>query len=90
MSLGLCLPASCSTDELGKILTKIFESRTLAISNLYSADYRLHDIRDLKDDYKWLLDWRIITTGYLFKNQLTYQMIILNVKMHCTFFLVSL
>ncbi|XP_057326119.1 nose resistant to fluoxetine protein 6-like [Microplitis mediator] len=63
LSLGLCLPASCSADELGKILNKIFESRTLAIGNLYSADYRLHEVRDLKDDHKWLLDWRIITTG---------------------------
>ncbi|XP_008545090.1 nose resistant to fluoxetine protein 6 [Microplitis demolitor] len=82
MSLGLCLPASCSTDELGKILTKIFESRTLAISNLYSADYRLHDIRDLKDDYKWLLDWRIITTGIVVI--LTILLVIIGTFYDCT------
>ncbi|KAG8034666.1 hypothetical protein G9C98_007742 [Cotesia typhae] len=63
LSLGLCLPASCSPKELNGIFEKIFESRTLTIGSLHSTDYRLYEIRDGKDDHQWLLDWKIITTG---------------------------
>ncbi|KAH0564236.1 hypothetical protein KQX54_010492 [Cotesia glomerata] len=62
ISLGLCLPASCSTDQLSTILEKMFEAKILAVGNLYSADYRLYSVRGGKNDYRWLLDWKIITT----------------------------
>ncbi|CAG5095629.1 Similar to nrf-6: Nose resistant to fluoxetine protein 6 (Caenorhabditis elegans) [Cotesia congregata] len=47
ISLGLCLPASCSSDQLSRILEKMFEAKILAVGNLYSADYRLHSVRGI-------------------------------------------
>ncbi|XP_057340517.1 nose resistant to fluoxetine protein 6-like [Microplitis mediator] len=65
ITLGLCLPASCSTEDLSRILTNIFKSRLLAIGDLFSADFSLIDVQDLKDDHRWLLNWRIITTSLI-------------------------
>ncbi|XP_003424053.1 nose resistant to fluoxetine protein 6-like isoform X2 [Nasonia vitripennis] len=60
VSLGLCLPDSCSTSELGEILSAMFKERSLIVGDLYSADFRLVQVRDLKDDHLWLLNGRII------------------------------
>ncbi|XP_067204228.1 nose resistant to fluoxetine protein 6-like [Linepithema humile] len=48
--LGLCLPASCSTNDLSFILERIFQDRLLLIGNLYSMDFRLIEVKDLKND----------------------------------------
>ncbi|XP_012253857.2 nose resistant to fluoxetine protein 6-like [Athalia rosae] len=65
ITLGLCLPASCSSEELSMILERLFENRTLLAGNLYSADFKLLEVRDLKDDHKWLLDGNLILVGTL-------------------------
>ncbi|XP_012234695.1 nose resistant to fluoxetine protein 6-like [Linepithema humile] len=54
ITLGLCLPASCSANELSFILERIFQDRLLLIGNLYSMDFRLIEVKDLKDDHEWL------------------------------------
>ncbi|XP_044594751.1 nose resistant to fluoxetine protein 6-like isoform X2 [Cotesia glomerata] len=60
ITLGLCLPESCLPEELTEIIKQIFDKRILAISNLYSADFTLLEIYDLKDNHQWLINWRII------------------------------
>jgi len=47
MTLGLCLPASCSTNDISFILEKIFRDRIFLISNLYSADFKLIQVKNL-------------------------------------------
>ncbi|KOC66018.1 Nose resistant to fluoxetine protein 6 [Habropoda laboriosa] len=58
--LGLCLPASCTGQELGKMLQKVFDDRTLLVGRLYSADFRQIEIYDMKDDSEWLLNGKMI------------------------------
>ncbi|XP_046417290.1 nose resistant to fluoxetine protein 6-like [Neodiprion fabricii] len=65
ITLGLCLPASCSSKELSLILKKIFQERTLLAGNLYSADFKLAEVRDLNDDHQWLVDGKIILVAIL-------------------------
>ncbi|KYN22734.1 Nose resistant to fluoxetine protein 6 [Trachymyrmex cornetzi] len=54
MTLGLCLPASCSTNDISFILERIFRDRILLISDLYSADFKLIQVKNLKNNYEWL------------------------------------
>ncbi|XP_011634641.1 nose resistant to fluoxetine protein 6 [Pogonomyrmex barbatus] len=59
ITLGLCLPASCSTNNLSFILKEIFRDRVLLISDLYSMDLSLVRVKDLKDDHQWLFSGAI-------------------------------
>lgn len=58
--LGLCLPASCTKREVGKMLKKVFDDRTLLIGQLYAADFKLINVSDLTNDTEWLANGRII------------------------------
>ncbi|CAK9812787.1 Nose resistant to fluoxetine protein 6 [Anthophora quadrimaculata] len=58
--LGLCLPASCTKHEVGKMLKKVFDDRTLLIGQLYAADFKLINVSDLTNDTEWLVNGRII------------------------------
>ncbi|CAK9821818.1 Nose resistant to fluoxetine protein 6 [Anthophora retusa] len=58
--LGLCLPASCTKYEVGKMLKKVFDDRTLLIGQLYAADFKLIKVSDLTNDTEWLANGRII------------------------------
>ena len=58
--LGLCLPSTCTVSELTVVLEKVFRDRTLLISQLYSADFKLRKVSNLKNDNQWLLRWNII------------------------------
>ncbi|KYN44570.1 Nose resistant to fluoxetine protein 6 [Trachymyrmex septentrionalis] len=60
MTLGLCLPASCSANDISFILEKIFRDRIFLISDLYSVDFKLIQVKNLKNDYEWL------TSGAIF------------------------
>ncbi|XP_071643855.1 nose resistant to fluoxetine protein 6-like isoform X1 [Temnothorax longispinosus] len=55
ITLGLCLPASCSENDISFILERVFRDRILIISDLYSADFKMIQVKNLKDDYKWLI-----------------------------------
>ncbi|XP_036139323.1 nose resistant to fluoxetine protein 6 [Monomorium pharaonis] len=55
ITLGLCLPASCSIKDISFILEKIFRDRILSINDLYSMDFTVIQVKDLKDDHQWLL-----------------------------------
>ncbi|KAG5344692.1 NRF6 protein, partial [Acromyrmex charruanus] len=59
ITLGLCLPASCSTNNISFILEGIFRDRILLINNLYSVDLNLIQIKNLKDNHQWLLNGAI-------------------------------
>ncbi|CAL1678841.1 unnamed protein product [Lasius platythorax] len=54
--LGLCLPASCSIKDLNLILEKIFHDRVFFINDLYSVDFKLIEIKNLKSDQQWLFN----------------------------------
>ncbi|KAG5322398.1 NRF6 protein, partial [Pseudoatta argentina] len=62
-TLGLCLPASCSTNvftnNISCILEGIFRDRILLINDLYSVDLNLIQIKNLKDNHQWLLNGAI-------------------------------
>lgn len=53
--MGMCLPSSCTVDELAVIIEEIFRDRTLLIGQLYSADFKLVKVSDVTDDHQWLL-----------------------------------
>ncbi|XP_076291856.1 nose resistant to fluoxetine protein 6-like [Lasioglossum baleicum] len=69
--MGMCLPSSCTVDELAVIIEKIFRDRTLLIGQLYSADFKLVEVSDLTDDHQWLLSgqkilailWLLLSLG---------------------------
>ncbi|XP_072747411.1 nose resistant to fluoxetine protein 6-like isoform X1 [Anoplolepis gracilipes] len=56
ITLGLCLPASCSINDLSLILEKIFHDRIFFINDLYSVDFKLIEVKDLKESQQWLFD----------------------------------
>ncbi|XP_072747441.1 nose resistant to fluoxetine protein 6-like [Anoplolepis gracilipes] len=56
ITLGLCLPASCSINDLNLILEKIFRDRIFFINDLYSVDFKLIEVKDLKGDQQWLFN----------------------------------
>ncbi|XP_039305206.1 nose resistant to fluoxetine protein 6-like [Solenopsis invicta] len=51
--LGLCLPASCSTNDLSFILDRILHDRVLT-NDLYFTNIYLIRVKDLKGDDNWL------------------------------------
>ncbi|XP_012061139.1 PREDICTED: nose resistant to fluoxetine protein 6-like [Atta cephalotes] len=53
MTLGLCLPASCSTNDISFILERIFRDRIFLISDLYSVDFKLIQVKNLINN-EWL------------------------------------
>ncbi|XP_011056219.1 PREDICTED: uncharacterized protein LOC105147126 [Acromyrmex echinatior] len=59
ITLGLCLPASCSTNNISFILEGIFRDRILLINDLYFVDFNLIQIKNLKDNHQWLLNGAI-------------------------------
>lgn len=67
ITLGLCLPASCSISELSVILERIFRDRALLVNDLYSMDFKLIEVKDVKDDYQWLFSGPILLIWYVEK-----------------------
>ena len=63
--LGLCLPASCTENEVGTMLKMVFDDRLLLIGQLYSTDFKLIRVSNLKNDHKWLLSANIITILFI-------------------------
>ncbi|XP_071564857.1 nose resistant to fluoxetine protein 6-like isoform X2 [Temnothorax nylanderi] len=53
ITLGLCLPASCTINNLSFILEQIFRDRVI-FDDLYSADFQLIEVKDLNNDNKRL------------------------------------
>ncbi|XP_018404669.1 PREDICTED: nose resistant to fluoxetine protein 6 [Cyphomyrmex costatus] len=62
ITLGLCLPASCSMNNISFILEGIFRDRVLLINDLYSMDLSLMQVKTVKDDYQWLLSGAVPLT----------------------------
>ncbi|KYN22153.1 Nose resistant to fluoxetine protein 6 [Trachymyrmex cornetzi] len=63
ISLGLCLPASCTINELILILKRIFHDKITLIDDLYSVDFQLIQVKDLKDDNEWLSSNALFLVG---------------------------
>ncbi|XP_015184250.1 PREDICTED: nose resistant to fluoxetine protein 6-like [Polistes dominula] len=59
--LGMCLPASCSKEQLSILLEVLLKNRTLFKGELYSADFTLVEVRDLIVDHRWLFSGTFIT-----------------------------
>ncbi|XP_024888813.1 nose resistant to fluoxetine protein 6-like [Temnothorax curvispinosus] len=53
ITLGLCLPKSCTTNNLSLILEEICRDRVI-FNDLYPADFQLIEVKDLNDDNKKL------------------------------------
>ncbi|XP_011858614.1 PREDICTED: uncharacterized protein LOC105556150 isoform X2 [Vollenhovia emeryi] len=54
ITLGLCLPASCTIQNLNSILESVLHDRSIFIDDLYSTNLQLIRIKDFKKDNKSL------------------------------------
>ncbi|XP_018399200.1 PREDICTED: uncharacterized protein LOC108776943 [Cyphomyrmex costatus] len=63
ISLGLCLPASCTINELVFILERALQDKIILIDDLYSVDFQLIQVKDLKDDNEWLSSNALLLVG---------------------------
>ncbi|XP_036144154.1 nose resistant to fluoxetine protein 6-like [Monomorium pharaonis] len=54
VTLGLCLPASCSVNNLSFILQRILHDKSILMHNLYFVDLYLIQVKDLESNDKWL------------------------------------
>ncbi|XP_068968944.1 nose resistant to fluoxetine protein 6-like isoform X4 [Bombus flavifrons] len=61
ITLGLCLPASCSIGEVATMLDKVFRNETLFIGKLFNIHFKLIEVSDLVDDRQWLLSAKVIS-----------------------------
>ncbi|XP_033205346.1 nose resistant to fluoxetine protein 6-like [Bombus vancouverensis nearcticus] len=60
ITLGLCLPASCSIGDVATMLDKVFRNETLFIGKLFNIHLKLIEVSDLVDDGQWLLSAEMI------------------------------
>ncbi|XP_017880967.1 nose resistant to fluoxetine protein 6-like [Ceratina calcarata] len=60
--LGLCLPASCTKNDVATVLSKALRDGNLLVGQLYSTDLQLINVSDLVDDHQWLRDGSVITS----------------------------
>lgn len=60
VTLGLCLPASCTKTEIATMMDKVLHNETLLIGQLFSIGLTLIEITDLRSNHEWLLEWNII------------------------------
>ncbi|XP_076395993.1 nose resistant to fluoxetine protein 6-like [Megachile rotundata] len=58
--LGLCLPDSCTEDEVATMVNKI-RDKLHPFGHLYSTNFELIKVSNLKNEYTWLLNGKIIT-----------------------------
>ncbi|XP_011705541.1 PREDICTED: uncharacterized protein LOC105460740, partial [Wasmannia auropunctata] len=54
ITLGLCLPASCTINNLSLILETIFRDRVIIIDNFNFTKFQLIQVKDLKYNNEWL------------------------------------
>ncbi|XP_036148364.1 nose resistant to fluoxetine protein 6-like [Monomorium pharaonis] len=54
ITLGLCLPASCSINNLSFILKRILHDKSILMHDFYFADLHLIQIKGLENNDKWL------------------------------------
>ncbi|KAI4499227.1 hypothetical protein M0802_005810 [Mischocyttarus mexicanus] len=59
--LGMCLPASCSKDQIEILLETVLTNTTIHEDELYLFDFKLMEVRDLIDDHQWLFNGKFIT-----------------------------
>ncbi|XP_076473295.1 nose resistant to fluoxetine protein 6-like isoform X2 [Bombus vancouverensis nearcticus] len=60
ITLGLCLPASCTKRDVATMLDKTLHDKTLLIGKLFAVHFRLIEVTDLVNDYQWLLSAKMI------------------------------
>ncbi|XP_011298499.1 nose resistant to fluoxetine protein 6-like [Fopius arisanus] len=65
ITLGLCLPAKCTTGELSQILTSMFQERTLLFGHINNADFRLQEVKAITRDLSDFFNFRMIIMGLL-------------------------
>ncbi|XP_068968940.1 nose resistant to fluoxetine protein 6-like [Bombus flavifrons] len=61
VTLGLCLPASCTKHDVATMLDKVIHNETLFIGKLFAINFRLLEVTDLVNDYQWLLSLKMIS-----------------------------
>ncbi|GAB1867720.1 Nose resistant-to-fluoxetine protein N-terminal domain-containing protein [Camponotus japonicus] len=90
VTLGLCLPASCSINDLNLNLEKIFRDRAFFVNDLYSVDFKLVEVKNLKYNQQGLLNDAIFFICVL---ALTFSMMIIgttyDIFVHQKYFIVT-
>ncbi|XP_033361153.1 nose resistant to fluoxetine protein 6-like [Bombus vosnesenskii] len=61
ITLGLCLPASCTKRDVATMLDKTLHDKILLIGKLFAVHFRLIEVTDLVNDYQWLLSAKMIS-----------------------------
>ncbi|XP_060812012.1 uncharacterized protein LOC132905080 [Bombus pascuorum] len=65
ITLGLCLPASCSIEDVATMIDKVFRNETLFIGKLFNIHFKLIEISDSVDDHQWLFSAKMISIMYV-------------------------
>ncbi|CAL7945233.1 unnamed protein product [Xylocopa violacea] len=52
--LGLCLPATCTENEVATMINEMLKNKTLFADEFYSMNLKLINVSDLQDDHQWL------------------------------------
>lgn len=60
LTIGLCLPDVCTSDDLYILVDKLLTTQHLYITRLYNATLTVHKVKTMQQDYSWLLEPRII------------------------------
>ncbi|XP_048270686.1 nose resistant to fluoxetine protein 6-like [Bombus terrestris] len=61
VTLGLCLPASCSIGDVATMLDKVLRNETFFIGKLFNIHFKLIEVSDLENDHQWLLSAKMIS-----------------------------
>ncbi|XP_076627065.1 nose resistant to fluoxetine protein 6 [Colletes latitarsis] len=56
ISLGLCLPSSCTEDQISIMIEKVFQDRTLLFARIYNVEFDLIKVIDYKKYDQWNVD----------------------------------
>ncbi|XP_043253992.1 nose resistant to fluoxetine protein 6-like [Colletes gigas] len=56
ISLGLCLPSSCTEDQLTTMIEKVLQDRTLLFPRIYNVEFDLIKVIDYKKYDQWSAD----------------------------------
>lgn len=67
ITLGLCLPASCTSNEISFILEKTLHD--ILIGDLLSMNFQLIQVKDLKDNHKWSSNGALLFIWYVLRDE---------------------
>ena len=54
ITLGLCLPSSCTESEITQALQEYFDRKILHQQQIYNMSIKIEDVKRIADDFQWL------------------------------------